>query len=452
LAACGLWDTGHTAKGTEASLEAIEVLEAIEPGEELASAYAKAAGLAMVAADHQQALRWGGKAMALAERLGANGELAYALNIVGCSKVISGQAAGIDDLRRSITVAIEAGLDHYVSLGWMNLGSATLEVRDYATAVEALLQALDFAGEHDLDVHQQLATAWLGQVHLERGEWAEAAALTDGLPLDQPGLSRSARIAALSIRGRLHARRGDGDPEPPLERAWSLALHTGELQGLLQTAAARAEDAWLAGNAHEILKLVEETYRLACELGSAWAIGELGLWRARAGSGEALPDRAADPWALHAAGRLQEAAKSWERIGCPYEAADALADSDAPADLRAALEVFDRLGAAVPAGRVRRRLRGLGVRALPPGPRPATAANPAGLTRRQAEVLALLGLGLSDADIAARLHLSAKTVGHHVSAILDKLAAGSRGEAVHRGRQLGLPLHEGDRPAPGQLR
>jgi DNA-binding NarL/FixJ family response regulator len=75
-----------------------------------------------------------------------------------------------------------------------------------------------------------------------------------------------------------------------------------------------------------------------------------------------------------------------------------------------------------------------------------------GVTRRQAEVLALLGLGLSDADIAARLHLSAKTVGHHVSAILDKLAAGSRGEAVHRGRQLGLPLHEGDRPAPGQLR
>ncbi len=53
-----------------------------------------------------------------------------------------------------------------------------------------------------------------------------------------------------------------------------------------------------------------------------------------------------------------------------------------------------------------------------------------GLTARQAEVLALLHEGLSDADIAERLVLSRRTVEHHVAAILAKLGVGSRHDAV----------------------
>jgi DNA-binding NarL/FixJ family response regulator len=68
----------------------------------------------------------------------------------------------------------------------------------------------------------------------------------------------------------------------------------------------------------------------------------------------------------------------------------------------------------------------------------ATAANPAGLTTRQVEVLGLLVEGLSDAEIAARLSLSAKTVGHHVSAVLAKLGIGSRREAAAAARRLGI--------------
>ncbi|WP_343942081.1 helix-turn-helix transcriptional regulator, partial [Pseudonocardia zijingensis] len=63
-------------------------------------------------------------------------------------------------------------------------------------------------------------------------------------------------------------------------------------------------------------------------------------------------------------------------------------------------------------------------------PRPATRANPAGLTARQLEVLALLREGLTDAEIAQRLVLSVKTVNHHVSAVLDKLGVDNRRDAV----------------------
>jgi DNA-binding NarL/FixJ family response regulator len=84
------------------------------------------------------------------------------------------------------------------------------------------------------------------------------------------------------------------------------------------------------------------------------------------------------------------------------------------------------------------RLRELGERGLPRGPRPKTRANPAGLTARELEVLQLLTEGLRNAQIAGRLVLSEKTVDHHVSAILRKLNVRSRGEAAATATRLGL--------------
>jgi DNA-binding NarL/FixJ family response regulator len=81
---------------------------------------------------------------------------------------------------------------------------------------------------------------------------------------------------------------------------------------------------------------------------------------------------------------------------------------------------------------VARRLRALGQQGLPRGLRSATAANPAGLTTREAEVLTLLAAGLTNAEIAARLVLSGRTVDNHVSAILRKLGVRTRGEASAR--------------------
>jgi DNA-binding CsgD family transcriptional regulator len=67
-----------------------------------------------------------------------------------------------------------------------------------------------------------------------------------------------------------------------------------------------------------------------------------------------------------------------------------------------------------------------------------TSANPAQLTARQLEVLELLGTRLSNAEIAARLSLSVRTVDHHVAAVLAKLAVGCRAEAVAAARRLGI--------------
>jgi DNA-binding NarL/FixJ family response regulator len=114
---------------------------------------------------------------------------------------------------------------------------------------------------------------------------------------------------------------------------------------------------------------------------------------------------------------------------------------DEPA-LRAAHSELQRLGARSATIIVARRLRERGVRGLPRGPRPPTRANPANLTRREAEVLALVTEGAANAEIAARLYLSEKTVHHHVSAILRKLGVDSRGQAAAEAVRRGL-THRG---------
>ena len=85
-----------------------------------------------------------------------------------------------------------------------------------------------------------------------------------------------------------------------------------------------------------------------------------------------------------------------------------------------------------------RRLRARGATGLPRGPRPTTEVNPVGLTAREMEVLALVAQGLRNAQIAERLVLTAKTVDHHVSAILRKLDVRTRGQASAEAIHLGL--------------
>ena len=145
----------------------------------------------------------------------------------------------------------------------------------------------------------------------------------------------------------------------------------------------------------------------------------------------------------HATAAQVEPADRWRALGCPYEAALALADAEEEAPLRQALEELERLGARPLAAAVARRLRELGVRGLARGPRPATRANPANLTARELEVLGLLVEGRSNRQIAEQLFISGKTASVHVTNQLAKLGVHSRLEAAATARRLGL-----DQPAP----
>jgi DNA-binding CsgD family transcriptional regulator len=175
---------------------------------------------------------------------------------------------------------------------------------------------------------------------------------------------------------------------------------------------------------------------------SRWARGEVGFWMWLAGAIDGPPDGAATPFALHMEGRWDEAAGAWHDLGCPYEEGLALSDGDLEAKLQA-LEIFDRLGARPLSDRMRSRLRQEGHSGIPRGPRPATRANPLGLTSRQAEVLALIGQGLTNSEIAERLFISQKTAEHHVSAIYTRLGVTTRAEAISRALSLAASQDRG---------
>ena len=87
---------------------------------------------------------------------------------------------------------------------------------------------------------------------------------------------------------------------------------------------------------------------------------------------------------------------------------------------------------------MRRNLRRAGVTVIPRGPKPTTRKDPAGLTDRQVEILRLLADGRTNAEIAARLVLSVRTVDHHVSAVLQKLGVPGRREAIAAATDLGI--------------
>jgi DNA-binding CsgD family transcriptional regulator len=225
---------------------------------------------------------------------------------------------------------------------------------------------------------------------------------------------------------------------PVLDEALALVRPTAELQRIAPVAAARAEALWLESRGEEVAGATQDAFALAVRRRSAWDIGELACWRRRAGWREDIPLGAAEPYALQLRGEWEGAAQRWMEIGCPYEAALALADADDDEALHRALAELHCLGAGPAAAIVARRLHERGARGVARGPRRTTKANPANLTTRELEVLQLVAQGLRNADIADRLFLSKKTVSHHISAILRKLEVSSRGQAGAKALQLGI--------------
>jgi len=386
-------------------------LRAIERAAEEAEAGAGARNATLAAIYRSHVLLCLGRAAAAAQVAGAGMRRARALGVVEHELVLAGNlgealiaAGNLSEAR----VHLEAA-----AAGWAELGLPPITPADPACAwlllaegrtSEALdrYRALSGAVRLDRLLFEQLAPLALGHAH---------AALASG----------EAGEAALVVRAALGAWRSTDDRllVAPLLAAAVQTAEPAEAERLTRTLARLAED----GN-----KLAAASRLLAD-----------GHIAAAAGDAEASAGYRAAARVFASLGMGWWAARATLWAGEAGDGSDAAA-----ADLLEARARFREMDAGGWRQRAEAALRAIGRRVPSKGANP-TAATP-GFTTREAEVLAHLGLGLSNREIGERLFISEHTVARHLRQVFVKLGVSTRTAAVRAAQARGLVAQADEAP------
>jgi DNA-binding CsgD family transcriptional regulator/tetratricopeptide (TPR) repeat protein len=432
---CSLSSVSRGREAVAASEAAIALLEPLGPSAELAAAYSSLASLRMVNYEHAEAIRLAHQAAAIAGPLGDTEVLSDALNTEACSlQATGGDWAG--PMRQSLDIALAGPHEAQAGRAYTNFYSSYVADRDFAGGEPYFTGGVAYCDERDLTSYAIFLRSERTNMLERTGRWDEAVAIADDL-LRRGGPSPGIRLCPLNRLGTIRARRGDPGVWECLNEAIEHALGGGEAQNIVPTRLNRAEALWLQGDEAAAVREAELADDAAGGCGP-WDRGLVAAWLRRTGSDRGPRGPVAGPYQRELDGDWNGAARRWQDLGCPYEAALALLGSQDEEKLREAVAILADLGAAATIRVARRKMRTLGIRSIPAGPRTATRAHPMGLTRREHEVLDLLVDGRTNAEIAEQLFISAKTVDHHVSGVLAKLGVPDRNAAASEAVRLGL--------------
>jgi DNA-binding CsgD family transcriptional regulator len=357
---------------------------------------------------------------AMAGALAGEGDELDTVVLISCRTISSCDRGG--DVRRAtqwVRAADEFnrrfGSPHLYTTCRTHYGGVLFATGKWAEAERQLKAALEVGTAAEPDLHAA-ALARLAELRLAQGRTEEAARLLE---------EHQERPAAARVIGAIHLARDEPDAAASVLGRRLAEVEEGSLEGaalcelLVEAEIARGG---LAAGSARAEQLADLASRVDSQLVGARAQRALGRARAAADSADAIAP-------------LEAALASFRRLDMPFEAgttrlqiATILAGREretAIAEARAALAGFEELGAGPGADAAAALLRSLGVMAARSGPKGIGR-----LTKRELEVLELLGEGLSNPAIAERLFISRKTVEHHVASVLLKLELGGRGEAA----------------------
>ena len=431
-----LWCPGRVAESEQAGREAVAVLDGLPPGPHLALAYSNLARLGNAAHRLEEAEAFGRRAFDLAERLGDPAIRAHAAANLGTTLMLRGSAEGVELLESGLAAAERDGDDWAAASFHLSLAWCAFALRDYDAADRYLEAGMRFTTDRGLELHRLYLLSYRARLELDRGRWERrrlrrTRCFASGARRRRRGSARSwsprsrVRDAASRVTGGCSTRRGS------LRRRRASCTASGPLRP-----PARRRRGSRAG-ARAWRRVTESALALASSAtppgGSASSRRGAGGPASRARRRSARPSRTrSSSQATGAGGRVLVAPR------LPLRGrARTLASRTTRRGQPLVTELHERGPRAV-AQVVARRLRRLGARRIPRGPRATTLGNPANLTAREVEVLALVADGLPNVEIARRLFVSRRTVDHHVSAILRKLGTRRRSQASAEAIRLGI--------------
>ncbi|MEU4287165.1 AAA family ATPase [Kribbella sp. NPDC026596] len=477
-----LHQIGSDGSGLAALERAVELVPP-EPLADRAYVLASLAGGLMVAWRHTESAALAEQALALARAASAGEAMVRALTVRGADLVYLGRAeAGLADLGEALRLAEEIGDRIGLERVYVNLTDALMMLGRLRETVQVGRQGLEAI--HRYGVDSAVLVSNLIEALFALGEWDEADALSTAT---LRSMAASYPYMLLMLRADLEVGRGDfesarehldaaletlrpdrglgiydvylaelavwerrwaaaadhvsaalegvGSIEGPQLRVWFCAKGLraqAELAALARTRRGADAERHALDRADQLIAVARRAAKnaaLVTPTSNAWlALAEAEYERAR---GRASPELWADAADLcEELDRAPLAAYShWRQAEALVMAGASRTEASTPA--RAAYDVAVRIGAEP----LRRELELLAEVAHLRLSTPPAEAEPAegldlGLTPREAEVLLLLARGCTDREIAAALVISVRTVGVHVSHILQKLGVANRIEAA----------------------
>jgi DNA-binding CsgD family transcriptional regulator len=442
---------------------ALALIPAEPPSEARARAVTDLAYTSMLDGQMSTAREQGIEAVAVARRAQAREVEGLALNVLGVTRGVLGESdAAIECLRAAVEIARETGGAEALGRAYVNL-SSTLDVAGrLEPAVQAALEGAATTRRLGLGRH---GGAFLdgnaAESLITLGRLDEAQALIDDALADD--VSGMALVHLTMLRAEIALERGEHAPCEAALESLALGARSAEMEGV--AARIRAELYADLGRYSEARQVVgrgleriaddrviaglvavgvaveaadDDPLSDAAVRGLLERLDEIGetpvpMTRAFVQTARAEAKRDTDSW--------REAAGAWDALPCPVRAgwarlreAEALLAGGAPraeaaAPLRAAAEAARDTGA-------HRLLRAAGAFAARAGL--GERSSDALLTAREREVLLHVAAGRTNRQIAEALYISPRTAGVHVSRILAKLGASTRGEAAAAGRLAGL--------------
>jgi len=432
------WFDGNRRQAERFAQEAINTLADRPSSRPKAMTFSNMSQLKMLSDQTVECIHWGEKAIRIAGELGDEEILSHAYNNVGSvqMRVPTYRQKGLDLLRRSLDIALRRHFHEHAARAYTNMASNAIQLKDYPLATTVLNDGIRYCEELELDSWRTYMLSWKARLLLDTGRWAEATATAEQLIRSETQAS-IVKILALIVIGTIRMRKGETDALPLLLEARTKAFEAMELQRVLAALTALLEYEWITGQAILEKTAIEYVIGLISQGGTMRESSEFDywLWKVR---------RSQIPWhEVHDSYRADDpamaikTAAAWEHLGCPYEQALFLFEGDEDAK-RDAIAIVHRLGATAVYEKMKLGMRSEGIRSIPRGSRKSTRENPALLTERELGVLELLKEGLPNKEIGSRLYISAKTVDHHISAILSKLDVDSRSKAVREAIRRGI--------------